>query len=461
MKNDIKAFIPISKVDKEKRMVYGYCSTEIEDSQGEIVEHMAIINAWPDYMRFANVREMHQPSAVGITKEAMDDNHGKWIGVKVVDDNAWNKVKEEVYKGFSIGGKVTKMEGNRIKELQLYEISLVDRPANEEAVFEVAKFVNGKVVDKSIQEVNIAFNKLEKTMSKIKKDVVGEIPTPEVKTEEEIAAEVKATEDAKAIEDAKKAEDEKAIAEAKAIEDAKTDEGKEADKKAEEEKKALEAKAIEEAKVKDEKAVMPEAKKGVSEVGMLADLARNCGMVLNYSDKEAKYTDRVKNAMKELLLACGEEAGRSAEDPMNDTQEEKAVVTDGLSKTVIAKLGSIQQEVEKFAESVSKVATLEKTVTELKEKLEKVEGQPKADRPVATFAIEKGFAGEDVSKKKVEQLKKELAEIELQITANHDMAKSFVGDTLGSEKCRAKTEELSKAYFQKRAEVREASAMMF
>jgi len=54
-------YAPIAKVDREERMVYGYASTEAVDSQGEVVRKEALAAALPDYMRFANVREMHQP----------------------------------------------------------------------------------------------------------------------------------------------------------------------------------------------------------------------------------------------------------------------------------------------------------------------------------------------------------------------------------------------------------------
>ena len=53
-------YAPIAKVDREERMVYGYASTEAVDSQGEVVRKEALAAALPDYMRFANVREMHQ-----------------------------------------------------------------------------------------------------------------------------------------------------------------------------------------------------------------------------------------------------------------------------------------------------------------------------------------------------------------------------------------------------------------
>jgi hypothetical protein len=92
-------------------------------------------------MKFANVREMHQPSAVGKTLSASIDTAKKalYITAKVVDPIAWEKVKEGVYNGFSIGGRVLKRIGNVIHELSLSEISLVDRPANPDAVFALYK----------------------------------------------------------------------------------------------------------------------------------------------------------------------------------------------------------------------------------------------------------------------------------------------------------------------------------
>lgn len=133
-------------------MVYGYCTSEAVDSQGEIVTKKAIRKAWEDYMEFANVREMHQPSAVGVTKEFQHDDNGTWIGVKVVDDRAWKFVKEGVYKGFSIGGRVVKKSKNIIEEIILAEISLVDRPANPDAKFTAVK-VDGGLVDQFHLEV--------------------------------------------------------------------------------------------------------------------------------------------------------------------------------------------------------------------------------------------------------------------------------------------------------------------
>src|ERR1700679_3920075 len=133
---------PIRKIDSDERIVYGYASTEATDSQGEIVRKEALEAALPAYMRFANIREMHRPSAVGVAKEATVDDTGLWLKAKIVDDDAWRKVKEGVYKGFSIGGAVTGRDGGNpqvVTGVELTEISLVDRPANPDAVFALWK----------------------------------------------------------------------------------------------------------------------------------------------------------------------------------------------------------------------------------------------------------------------------------------------------------------------------------
>jgi phage head maturation protease len=138
----MRFYFPIAKIDAEERMVWGYASTEARDEQGESVRRDALEAALDDYMRFANIREMHQLSAVGRTKEAGVDEKGLYIGARIVDPLAWAKVTEGVYNGFSIGGKVTARDpADRriITGLKLDEISLVDRPANPEAVFDCWK----------------------------------------------------------------------------------------------------------------------------------------------------------------------------------------------------------------------------------------------------------------------------------------------------------------------------------
>ena len=138
----MRFYWPIAKFDAERRMVWGYASTGAEDSDGETVRREALAAALDDYMRFANIREMHQPSAVGVAEEAAIDDKGLYLAARIVDGEAWEKVVAGVYKGFSIGGRVTARDPanrNIITGLSLTEISVVDRPANPEAVFDCWK----------------------------------------------------------------------------------------------------------------------------------------------------------------------------------------------------------------------------------------------------------------------------------------------------------------------------------
>src|SRR5215471_777350 len=170
----MRIYLPIAKVDAAQRLVAGYASTEARDDQGEVVKREALDQALGDYMKFANIREMHQLSAVGKAQEAAVDDKGLYIAAKVVDDAAWNKVIERVYQGFSIGGKVTARapaDYKTITGLRLDEISLVDRPANPEAVFDCWKRgnsdlrLNEDTVD-PIGELKAAIERVEALVKK-------------------------------------------------------------------------------------------------------------------------------------------------------------------------------------------------------------------------------------------------------------------------------------------------------
>lgn len=137
--DDFNFFVPLSKIDKERRLVSGYASTPTKDLDGEVVSLDAVKNALPGYMQWRNIRRMHSNDAVGVAKEANVDSKGLFLTAKIVDDTAWKGILEDVYKGFSIGGKKLTKVGNTITEIDLVEISIVDRPANPDCKFEVAK----------------------------------------------------------------------------------------------------------------------------------------------------------------------------------------------------------------------------------------------------------------------------------------------------------------------------------
>lgn len=133
-------------------IVSGIASAEVQDSQGETVAAEAMKAAIPDYMQFGCVREMHSAEKAAGTAISIhtDDNGVTKFECHVVDPVAVLKCNTGVYKGFSIGGRVTKRDDlnkSRITGLRLTEISLVDRPANPEARFECFKADNDNDAD--------------------------------------------------------------------------------------------------------------------------------------------------------------------------------------------------------------------------------------------------------------------------------------------------------------------------
>lgn len=142
----VQLYGQISKVEEQDDgsiMVHGIASTEQVDSVGEIVRADAMRAALPGYMIFPALREMHGLSAAGTTLEAeVGDDGITRIVAHVVDESAIKKVKSNTYRGFSIGGKVTKRNPDDrkiIEGLSLSEISLVDRPANAGSILEMWK----------------------------------------------------------------------------------------------------------------------------------------------------------------------------------------------------------------------------------------------------------------------------------------------------------------------------------
>ena len=154
--------IPISKVDEEQRIVYGYATVEELDRQGDIVDYEASKKAFSKWA--GNIREQHDAKrAVGknVHMEFDDTDRRVLIGAKISrsadGQNAWTKVQEGILTGFSIGGKVYKtiretfkqddeeITANRITDYDLAEVSLVDVPACPSAQFVMVKSADGKV----------------------------------------------------------------------------------------------------------------------------------------------------------------------------------------------------------------------------------------------------------------------------------------------------------------------------
>lgn len=150
-KHPLHMNVPITKVDEEKRMVWGYATVEELDSADTIITYEASKKAFSKWI--GNIREMHNPIAIGKKVEVQfdDANKGVWLGAFVSEstdgENAWIKVKEGVLQGFSIGGSTKDYEFRdydgqeilTITDYDLAEVSLVDNPACPSCTLQIVK----------------------------------------------------------------------------------------------------------------------------------------------------------------------------------------------------------------------------------------------------------------------------------------------------------------------------------
>jgi len=153
---ELQMFIPITKVDAAKRLVYGIATAEAEDASGEVCDYATTkpyyekwsgnIAKTTDGKSLGNLRAMHGHVAAGKVTQIEFNDAAKQIEIcaKVVDDAEWNKVVEGVYTGFSQGGAYIKRWKDETTGLQRYtaqpsEVSLVDLPCLPSATFSMIK----------------------------------------------------------------------------------------------------------------------------------------------------------------------------------------------------------------------------------------------------------------------------------------------------------------------------------
>ena len=178
-KDNLRLSMPIGKVDTERRIVSGFASLDNLDKQDDIVTSEASVKAFKNFK--GNIREMHQPSAVGKMVSFKEDRYfdpnskkfynGVYVSAYVSKgaQDAWEKVLDGTYSGFSIGGNIKSWDDGYnaeldkairiIKDYDLYELSLVDSPANQFAsIISVEKVdgqnvISGASVDTVIENV--------------------------------------------------------------------------------------------------------------------------------------------------------------------------------------------------------------------------------------------------------------------------------------------------------------------
>jgi len=164
--DNVRLSMPIGKIDVERRMVSGFATLDNVDRQNDIVTTESSITAFKNFR--GNLREMHQPSAVGKIVSFKEDKYfdpstkkfysGVYVSAYVSKgaQNAWEKVLDGTYTGFSIGGNIKEWDDaydekidktiRVIKTYELSELSLVDNPANEFANIVSIEKINGQNV---------------------------------------------------------------------------------------------------------------------------------------------------------------------------------------------------------------------------------------------------------------------------------------------------------------------------
>jgi hypothetical protein len=135
----IVLFGEFQRKDPAERIVEGYCYVNAKVGDGWDLTREAMEAATAEYMRWANIREMHQPNAVGVALETNWDEKGCFMRAKIVDDATWKKVEEGVLKGFSVRGVPTFVRGKQIKACKWIETSLVDRPHDPDTPISISR----------------------------------------------------------------------------------------------------------------------------------------------------------------------------------------------------------------------------------------------------------------------------------------------------------------------------------
>ncbi len=131
---DFEIFVPISKMDDEQQIVFGWGSVTkvngqpVVDTQGDIIEDMELEKAVYDFMTVPKHDEMHKrivPDSKIVESFVVTDEklakmfpgetvpqgfRGWWLGVKIADTEMYQKHKTGEYTGFSITGSAQRKE---------------------------------------------------------------------------------------------------------------------------------------------------------------------------------------------------------------------------------------------------------------------------------------------------------------------------------------------------------------
>ena len=143
-----------SQMKKTARHFAGWATVEIVDKQGDKIEIGAFKSTMSKFMKLgATIIDKHSNrkvgSYIGYEFRNKGDNAGLWMEGVIyrghrIHDETWDKINSGEYPALSIGADPLKSKQecdektcwNAIKAIDLFEISVVDSPANPEATIE-------------------------------------------------------------------------------------------------------------------------------------------------------------------------------------------------------------------------------------------------------------------------------------------------------------------------------------
>lgn len=141
---------PSDKTENTSLVVAGFANTVTEDRAGDLIPKSAweTDNALGNYLKNPIVLFQHdhdEPIGKMINYEIRDE--GLWVEIEIynVDDRVYRLVEEGVLRAFSVGFRIKDykydeaMELFVITDLELFEISVVSIPCNQDSLFSLQK----------------------------------------------------------------------------------------------------------------------------------------------------------------------------------------------------------------------------------------------------------------------------------------------------------------------------------
>lgn len=384
----LRIYADICKVEEQDDgtlVVSGLASTPHPDAVGETITADAMKAALPGYMKFPALREMHQLKAAGSTLSAEVDADGNTvITAKVVDAEAVRKVREGTYRGFSVGGKALGRDPKDrkvITKLSLSEISLVDRPCNPEAVFDVwkAAITNGEAQP---QEADMEM--AEAPTADIEKTEAETVPTQE-NTEASPSDDAVVKIEAEAIAPAEAAPAPEAAPDVAARATAAVD--------------ALAAAVEKAAQDGDVRKGMYDVQAFASVLTSLSNIVRDAANEADWEGDNSPVPAKLRAAFQGLAIVFQEMAAEEVSELLAATAAtSKAEDAGDIVKAAAAErddaLAKAAEAQETLAKLADRIEPLVATVESLSDRLAKVEAQP-APPKAAAGAVSKAVSKEE------------------------------------------------------------------